>query len=185
MINIICPCGRTISTTLSRAKRKKYCSKKCFYRYRPKTGFQKGHLFYKGGEKGWFKKGIIPWIKGKKGIHNSPKTEYIKGNHYSPKTEFNAERVVGEKNSKWKGENVGYYGIHTWIKRHYGKADKCENRDNQVLEFKCNNKSKNYDWAFMGQSSYKRDRKLFIKLCHSCHLKYDKQQKIKHPHNWC
>ena len=26
----------------------------------PQVGFRKGHKFYKGGEKGWFKKGDIP-----------------------------------------------------------------------------------------------------------------------------
>jgi len=35
--------------------------------HKPSGGeFKKGHPFYKGGEKGWFKKGHIPWDKGKK-----------------------------------------------------------------------------------------------------------------------
>lgn len=56
-----------------------------------KTSFKKGHAFVKGGEKGWFKKGFVPWNKGKKGLH------------LSPKSEFTRERVVGEKNVNWKG----------------------------------------------------------------------------------
>ncbi len=45
----------------------------------PQCGFKKGHKFCEGGEKGWFKKGQIPWIKGKKGLN------------------------AGEKNYNWKG----------------------------------------------------------------------------------
>jgi hypothetical protein len=60
--------------------------------------------------------------------------------------------------------------------RNYGKANMCENNKNGILDFKCSGKSKNYDWAFMGVGKYKRDRKLYIQLCHSCHLKYDKNK---------
>jgi len=48
-------------------KTKKKMSKIIRKRYKenPNFGYQKGHPFYKGGEKGWFKKGIIPWNKEK------------------------------------------------------------------------------------------------------------------------
>ena len=54
MITIICPCGRKVFTTLFRAERKKYCSKKCFYRYRKRPS----GLIYKivAINKGWFKR---------------------------------------------------------------------------------------------------------------------------------
>jgi len=44
--------------------------------------FQKGHPFYKGGEKGWFKKGNIPWCNGTAKI--------IKNNCQWCKKEFNS-----------------------------------------------------------------------------------------------
>src|SRR3990167_7792465 len=31
----------------------------------------------------------------------------------------------GDKNPKWKGDKVGYSGLHTWVKKHFGKADHC------------------------------------------------------------
>jgi len=34
--------------------------------WKRKIGFYKGHPFYKGGKKGWFKKKHIPWNKGRK-----------------------------------------------------------------------------------------------------------------------
>jgi 5-methylcytosine-specific restriction endonuclease McrA len=36
------------------------------YKRKVNNGFKKGHPFYKGGEKGWFKKGGVPHNKGKK-----------------------------------------------------------------------------------------------------------------------
>jgi hypothetical protein len=60
---IICPCGKKILVKPWLIKRKKYCSKECFYEYRPKTGFKKGHPTYEGVEKGWFKKGICNYPK--------------------------------------------------------------------------------------------------------------------------
>src|SRR5258708_6165746 len=32
---------------------------------------------------------------------------------------------IGTKNYAWKGENVGYDGIHRWIARWMGKASEC------------------------------------------------------------
>lgn len=51
---------------------------------------------------GSFKKGRIPWNKGK----SLPK---------------------GEKANNWKGDDISYIGIHAWLRRTYGKAAKCEN----------------------------------------------------------
>jgi len=51
-------------------------------------GIKYKHSFKKGQPQSntgrtHFKKGMVPWIKGKKGIHNSPETEFKKG-QYSP-----------------------------------------------------------------------------------------------------
>lgn len=172
MKTIICPCGKEIPISPSEVGRAKYCSKKCFYIYRKRPS----GLSYKivAKNKGWFLKGKKPWNKGIS-VRLSPETEFKKGEHNSPKTEFNAERVKGDKNFKWKGEEIGYFGIHTWIQRYYGKANHCENEEDGRLEFECNHKSKNYDWALIKGKDYKRKRENFMQLCHSCHLKYDKQ----------
>ena len=141
-------------------------------------------------------KGFIPWNKGLKGIHLSPATEFKKGIRYSPKTEFKKghkpknpikkgerrgieteftrEKTLKENNFKLKGEKVGYYGSHSWIQRNYGRARKCENKENELFKFLCSEKSKRFDWAFINKKGYERDKKLYIQLCHSCHLKYDR-----------
>lgn len=71
--------------------------------------FKNGNQYAKGNKpnKTSFKKGQIPWCKGLKGIHLSPKTEIKKGQHLSSKTEFKkgemSNRQKGKNNSGWKG----------------------------------------------------------------------------------
>jgi hypothetical protein len=64
MIILKCPCGRQISTTPSRAKRKKYCSKKCFYKFRVRPK-ELSYVLQKENPT-WFKKNHRTWNKGKK-----------------------------------------------------------------------------------------------------------------------
>lgn len=173
MITIICPCGNEIKARPCVANRKKYCSKKCFYKYKIRPSGLKYKIVAEN--KGWLKKGNIPWNTGLKGV-TSAWNKGMKGIHFSPKTEFTSETVLGEKNYKWRGEDVGYSALHQWIVRRYGLADLCENNQSGKLNFPCTGKSKNYDWSLIKGKKYTRNIKNFQKLCHSCHLKYDKQK---------
>ncbi len=71
-----------------------------------------------------------------------------------------------EKNGNWGGDKVGYHGIHSWLKNYYGKADRCENNN-------CPIKCLKYEWALLKSCKYERRRANFIRLCVSCHKKYD------------
>ncbi len=130
--------------------------------------FTKGHPFYKGGEKGWFKKGIIPWSKSQKGVTlNTGRTHFKKGIHSSLGSEFKIgdKRIVGENNTNWKGDNVGYFALHSWVLRKLGQARKyvCK---------QCG-ESKNLEWANISHL-YRRDIKDWMVLCKKCHHRYDK-----------
>lgn len=70
------------------------------------------------------------------------------------------ERFTGEKNIKWKGEDVGYYSLHNWLKRNYGKPTICEREG-------CSGKSKKYCWGNIS-GEYKRDRNDWYQVCTSC-----------------
>lgn len=71
-----------------------------------------------------------------------------------------------EKHENWKGDKIGYWGIHKWINRHYGQPKKCENckKDNLV--------KRQIHWANISHK-YKRDITDWIRLCQSCHRNYD------------
>lgn len=75
--------------------------------------------------------------------------------------------MTGKNARHWLGDKVGRIGIHIWIKKKYGKPNFCEH---------CKRKDrKNYDWACKDHK-YLRKRSNFMRLCRSCHRKYD----IKH-----
>jgi len=73
---------------------------------------------------------------------------------------------TGDKHPKWKGNNVGYGALHTWVEREVGKASKCTNP-------KCKGKSNIFEWANIS-GKYKRDLDDWKELCRSCHMVFDK-----------
>jgi hypothetical protein len=82
---------------------------------------------------------------------------------YMP-TNLDSLHVKGEKNPMWKGDNVGYQALHTWVRDRLGKAKKCK---------QCNS-TKNVEWANKSHK-YKRDKEDWIQLCRKCHIRYDKE----------
>lgn len=68
-----------------------------------------------------------------------------------------------EKHYKWKGDEVGYHGVHTWLRKNYGADGECE---------ECK-KSGRLHWAKLKGKEYERKRENFRHLCSSCHKKYD------------
>jgi len=58
-----------------------------------------------------------------------------------------------------------YRSIHYWIRKEHGKPSKCE-------FCKCDDK-KRYEWALKKGFSHARNIENYIRLCHSCHVKYD------------
>ncbi len=112
---------------------------------------------------GQFKGGVPSWNKGMPRWWDSP-TEIKKGQHLSPATEFTPDRVRGVKSYMWKGDKVGYSGLHSWLAREYGRPSNCEFCDSQ----------QNVQWASKDYS-YKRDRIHWLALCFRCHRKYDRK----------
>jgi len=64
-------------------------------------------------------------------------------------------------------EGNKYFNIHQWIKRHYGKADKCENPKCKSIN------SKRFEWALLNGKQHDRNINNYIQLCSSCHKIYD------------
>lgn len=72
----------------------------------------------------------------------------------------------GKNNPSWKGDNAGYKAIHEWLRKNFGSANRCENKN-------CDKTSKNFHWAKKKRKKYTHDRNAFIQLCVKCHKKYD------------
>lgn len=66
---------------------------------------------------------------------------------------------------RWKGDKVGYFGVHDWMTKHYGQPIGCE-------VCGTTDSKRTYGWANISRE-YKRDRKDFKRMCMSCHRKYD------------
>lgn len=71
-------------------------------------------------------------------------------------------KCLGEDNSKWMGNNVGYSGIHSWVRRMKGEAKICEFCKSE----------ENVQWANKSRL-YKREISDWIELCAKCHYIYD------------
>ena len=71
----------------------------------------------------------------------------------------------GEAAHNWKGDAVGYGGIHYWIKKMLGKAIRCEGEN-------CSGVSRKYEWANISRK-YKRELNDWKQLCKSCHVNFD------------
>lgn len=75
---------------------------------------------------------------------------------------------VGEKNGYWKGDKVGYVGLHDWVRSKLGRPRYCM--------ICMTTTAKKYQWANKS-GKYKREITDWIRLCISCHLKYDNHHK--------
>jgi hypothetical protein len=74
------------------------------------------------------------------------------------------DEFQNEKHPGWKGDKVGYHGIHKWIGRHLGKPNKCDICGTE--------KSKKFEWASKNHE-YKRIKSNWLRLCTKCHRNYD------------
>lgn len=95
-------------------------------------------------------KNEIPWNKG------------LKGKQIAWNKGLKNERWLRDGNPNWKGDNVGYSALHTWIKRHLEQPQTC--RD-------CN-QPKILDLANIS-GQYKRELSDWEWLCKSCHVTKD------------
>lgn len=78
----------------------------------------------------------------------------------------------GEDNHNWRGEDVGYHGMHIRVRKQRGKADRCE---------RCGaiDPALNYDWASLVDNPRNVDD--FEPMCRSCHRKFDAERDRQRP----
>ena len=89
---------------------------------------------------------------------------YGKDNHFS------WMKFKGKDHAHWKGINVGYHALHTWLQRELGKPETCEFcSKTDLVRHKIH-------WANKSRE-YKRDVNDWIRLCAKCHWHYDRDKK--------
>jgi len=78
----------------------------------------------------------------------------------------NRNMPTGKNHILWKGDNVGYRGLHYWLRRIKGVPVKCESCG------RISTKPRVIQWANI-DGEYRRNPDDYIALCASCHKKYD------------
>lgn len=76
------------------------------------------------------------------------------------------EGLKNEKAPNWRGNKAGIQAIHNWLEVNFGKFKICEGKD-------CRKKSNVYEWCLKTNYKYKKNKNNFLRLCRSCHRRYD------------
>lgn len=76
----------------------------------------------------------------------------------------------------WKGDKIGYWGIHAWIKREYGSPKKCDDCGTTT--------AKKFEWANISKK-YIRDISDWKRLCTKCHNSFDNANAKGENHGSC
>lgn len=136
-------CQKKFKVCKSREKIARFCSCKCrAKKIMPKNPHR-------------FSKGHIPWNKWlNKNVNGVIKRM--------------AKNRIGKKNWRWKGDKVGYHGLHCWVRRNKGKPQKCVD---------CGSEEHVY-WS-NESGMYLRDLDDWVERCPKCHSKHDRQFKSK------
>lgn len=142
-------------------------TKESLYCYTCQTQHRPSGLVYdiKVINRGWIKPGEKRNLGIKRSDEYKQKMSLLsKGKRRSIKSEFKKGENKGSSNHKWKGDDVGYFALHRWVKSNYKWDEKCElcgSPDSLNIASK--------DW------SYRRDKEAWWVLCFRCHRQYDKQ----------
>lgn len=101
--------------------------------------------------------GRSPFNKGKKGYRTHSEETKIK---------MRESHAKGKEHWYWKGNDVKYVSIHSWVHRNFGKAK----------DFECSKcgSTENLQWANLDKK-YSRDRDTWTVLCCKCHYHFDKK----------
>lgn len=125
------------------------------------NGLNTGRTRFKKGDKSWNVGLHIPVAEATKNKISAKLKEIPKSKETIEKMKSN----TGDKKNSWKGDNVGYSGLHKWVTKHLGQPKYCAYCQTTI--------AKKYQWANISHA-YKRDLDDWIRLCVKCHMAYDR-----------
>lgn len=107
-------------------------------------------------------KGRVVSIETRKkiGLSNKGNIPFNKGICHSEETKLKMSQ------NRSTGKELGYRGLHHWVVKNLGKPSNCEHCHNTELNHR------QYHWANKSHE-YKKDLSDWLRLCVSCHSKYD------------
>ena len=158
-------CGKEfISKKACKNRIPKFCSSKCYGKSIAKMKICKycGKSFYNYQNKDF----CSMECSGKSRLGKKLSSEH--------KSKLSAAKkgIKGEKHNQWKGDSVGYAALHEWVKREFGSPMTCEFCGKTV------DSTRKIHWANISHR-YKRERGDWMRLCVSCHKKYDQNYLAK------
>lgn len=107
-------------------------------------------------------------------IHASVLRKANGGKYCSAKCQhLSLKRLTGKKANAWKGEKVGYRGLHKWVEKVMGRPAKC---DACSLKGVPDGRKRYFEWANKS-GRYLREVDDWLRLCKSCYINYDKTLK--------
>lgn len=159
-LSIVCiVCGKEKYFALNQHKKgeKKYCSAKCYHEDAKGkcSSWNKGKSGYTLKRKG---KTIICVVCGTEKYYEANEHKKRERKYCSPKC----------YHKDTEKEILSYSGLHNWIKREYGKAERCE--ECGATEY--------VDWANISQT-YIKDISDWKQLCRKHHIAFDKKVKAE------
>lgn len=128
------------------------------YQHKPQQGFQKGHPILGGGFRGHKHTKVSIDLMSKK---LKGKTSWNRGTKWIMPT--------SENHPAWKGDNASYAAKHMWVYKRLGKPNTCEHCGRSNLS------GRMIHWANKS-GKYIRDLNDWLRLCVSCHHKYDNER---------
>lgn len=151
---------RPYKMTLELWEKRKYCSQKCHGAAR------------KGEKQDWQHR---EWTNEERRVQS----EKMRGNAHALGYRFSEEQknLLSEIRSNelhplWKDDEASYSAIHKWLRRNYGNATKCENKQ-------CLRTSSTFDYALISGRNHSHSRENYVMLCRQCHKIYDISNKVR------
>lgn len=120
---------------------------------------EKMSISHRGSQGYWTGKKRSPETIAKVSAARKGKPPWNKGKTYP--------QIANERHFKWKGENVGYVGLHIWVRKNLPKPELCP-ECNEVRRLEVSNVSPRYN-----SETYNRDLNNWRWLCHKCHMSMD------------
>lgn len=167
-------CKKVIWTTTARLRdnRGKFCSRTCLFSWKSKNIVGKKHHNWKGRFKkaceGCGKIFYVNFGRSKKARFCKDECRLAWFSHH--RDGLYPDWLVakyGKDHPGWKGDGAGYNAIHQWIRRQMGSPSFCAH---------CGTKTaKKFEWANISKQ-YLRRLGDWIRLCSSCHQRFDRSR---------